>query len=462
MTLHTKNLNSNYLAKVVVLGKVWKHPNADKLSLTSVDNSLVIVGNYAKEGDTYVYFPLECAINKTFLASNNSFADSTLNSNKEAKGFFRDTGRVRAVKLRGILSEGYLVPASVFFNWVGYTEEVSKFVGKEFDTAERNVNGVIESVLICEKYVPYQERSKGPANIPKKDKTKRFNRLVPGQFHFHVDTQQLKKNIHQINPEDIITITEKLHGTSAVYSKILVNRKLGSLEKLARFFGVKVKETEYDVIYSSRSVIKNQYIYAEDKKLQQWYKEDIWALGKSVVENALLPGMTIYAELVGYLPSGGWIQKGYDYGCDPNKFKVYVYRITKTDVDGNVLEYTTNQCLAHCKLYGLEFVPIHFYGEAQSYTPLDFHPNTPMADCSDPIKVWRESLLNVLSEEFLEKKCKMCKTNVPAEGIVVTVEKSTFTPFKLKSQAFFLKETEDLDNGEIDIETLESSNKENI
>ena len=459
MKLYTKNTKSNYLAQIVNLPKVENHPNADRLKIVRINGSQIIVGLDAKEGDSYILFPLEAALNKKFLSFTNSFSDPLLNADGKTKGFFNDKGRVRAVKLRGTPSEGYLCPLRSFLGWAdsitaGLVPDPKVETGKEFDTLEYEFQDgdhgtEMREELICEKYVPASQYAKGPANQPKLDKTRRFDRMLPGQFHFHIDTAQLKKNVHLINPEDIITITEKLHGTSAVFSKILVKRKLNLLEKIARFFGCKVQETEYDNIYSSRSVIKNAYLY-EDKKPNHWYKEDIWGMANSRIKHAIESGITIYGEIVGQLPNFSWIQKGYDYGTAPGEFEVYVYRITSTNVDGNTIELTTNQIKSYCQKYNLKMVPIHYHGPARSLVaPYDMQGNVDSRDFGG-------KLLSELTELYLEKPCKMSKNNVPAEGIVVTVERDQFTPFKLKSWAFFEGETKALDAGEVDIETQES------
>ena len=452
MKFFTKNVGSNYLAKVVELGDVRKHPNADKLQLTQVDHQTVVVGLNAKKGDLCIYFPLECAINKDFLKFTNSFSDPLLNADGKTKGFFNDKGRVKAIKLRGTPSEGYIVPVKQIEDWATKSSvDFKSLVGKEFDTIEYRFDdgdlGTKElQVLLCEKYVPYQP-TKGPANLPKKDKTRRFDRMIPGQFHFHVETAQLKKNIDSINPADTITITEKLHGTSAVFSNILVKRQLSWRERLAKFLGCKVQETEQDVIYSSRAVVKNAYLYKE-KVPNHWYKEDIWGLALERIREAIIPGVSIYAEIVGYTPSGSCIQKGYDYGCAPGEFEIYVYRMTSVNNQGYVLEWTTNQIKNYCDTHRLKMVPIHYHGTA-----------TGIAELGDrSLEDWQAWLLHVLSSYHLEKPCKMCKNNVPAEGIVLTVEKDQFTAYKLKSWAFYEGETKALDSGQVDIEAEQSIN----
>ena len=109
----SKDHNPNYLAKIVKLKGLRKHPNADRLQCVDIDFNTVITGLDAKDGDVYVYFPLECKINKDFLSATNSFRHKELNVDKEKAGFFDDNCRVRAMRLRGEKSMGYINPIHV-------------------------------------------------------------------------------------------------------------------------------------------------------------------------------------------------------------------------------------------------------------------------------------------------------------------------------------------------------------
>jgi hypothetical protein len=90
----SKNANPNYLAKVVKLKGLQKHPGADRLQTVVIDFQTVITGMEAKEGDIYIYFPVECTINTSFLSITNSFRDKTFNDDSEKTGFFESNGRV--------------------------------------------------------------------------------------------------------------------------------------------------------------------------------------------------------------------------------------------------------------------------------------------------------------------------------------------------------------------------------
>lgn len=248
----SKNANTNYLCKVVELKGLHKHSNADRLQVVSIDFNNVITGMDAKDGDVYVFFPVESKISKDFLSFTNAFRDKTLNADQEKTGFFEDNCRVRAMKLRGEKSMGYLVPVTEVLSWAGVDEFNVNWVGEEFDT----INGK----LLVEKYMV-----KVPvAREPRQGKKPNLSRLVEGQVHLHADTENLRKNAHKINPEDTISITYKTHGTSWWVSNVLVKRKLSWLERIAKRFGAAVQTEEYDLVYGSRRVVKNQYL--EDPK----------------------------------------------------------------------------------------------------------------------------------------------------------------------------------------------------
>lgn len=423
--------NPNYLAKVVRLMHLRKHSNADKLQCVMLDGNNVIVGIDQKEGDLGVVFPLESQLSDWFLKQNNLYRDKTLNEDQTKAGFFELNGRIRALKLRGEKSEGFWVPA----HNLGVSEhDLEKFLNKEFDT----VNGqlLVKKYVIPSRMVSQKQGEPGS----KKDIVKKQDLLVPGQFSFHIDTPQLGKNVWKLKPEHHITITQKLHGTSFICSKVLVKRKLSWKDKVAKFFGVSVVETEYKNLYASRRVIKN----LGSQNPGFYGNEDIWGLVNERIAPCLSDSMTIYGEAVGYLPSGKWIQKGYDYGCKPGEYKIWVYRITSTTPSGKVLEWSWQQVKSFCELAGLNYVPELWSGKAEEILPAtELH--------------WHDNLLQKLKDTYLEKDCWLCTNKVPDEGIVVRVDNSLdFDVYKLKSFRFFEHESKMLDSGEVDVESEES------
>lgn len=422
---------SNYLARVVKLENPKKHPNADRLQIWNVNGYDIITDMSRKEGDICIYFPLECQINSDILSSLDLFSDKELNSNKEVAGYVHRSGRVRAVKLRGILSEGMVLPyaevlATIGIAYLDISEEAHNFIGQEFDT----LNGI----TICKKYIPVVSEPRSKGDGTHKQKGPKLNEfLLPGQFNFHYNTSKLQDNIWKFeNEEDVIVITDKWHGTSAVFSNVLTKRKLSFWERVKKFFGSNVPTTEYSKMYSSRTVVKsieNKFHIPEGG----YYNSDIWGKVFEDLKPVLFEGYTLYGEIVGYT-GDKMIQKGYDYGCKPGEHKFLVYRITETKQDGTVEEYSWDEIKSFCTEHGLQTVSELYYGRIKDYM---FNS-----------KYFGENarFLDILKKDFLEKQCTYCVNKVPAEGICVRNESGNKIAYKLKSNLFLEKESKDLDS----------------
>lgn len=437
----SKTHNPNYLASVVSISEFHPHPNADRLKMASVFGNNVITGIDAPPG-IYVYFPLECAISEEFLSFTNSFRDKEKNKDKEKVGMFEAHSRVRAINLRGSKSEGYIVPISQLESFAANLGGKIKVEEGDFDE--------IGGHLICKKYIPKGQKQQNSAGKKTKGKIKKWeSKLIENQFRFHPDTEQLKKNIRKVNPNDYIAITNKLHGCNFLVANVLCKRKLSLWEKFARFFGAKIQESHYDLLYSSRSVLKNVEMDDGKKSDGGYYKEDIWGIVAKKIYPSLAEGITVTGEIVGYTPSGGYIQKDFDYSCAPGQLDFYIFNVTYTSPSGHVYTFSHKQMVSFCEKFGLKTPPVYFYGQAKDLFNIAESEH------------WHENFLAAMIEKYLEKDCDMCNNKVPAEGIVLRIDAPfDFNCFKLKSFAFLTKESRDLDAGTIDMETQEAENNE--
>jgi len=423
--------NVNYCATTAKVINTIALDNCDNVQAAIVLGSQIIVGKDTNIGDVGVFFPIECKLSDTFLSSNNLYRHSEKNKDTEKKGYFEDSGRLRAVKFRGHKSEGLFMPMSCL-----------DFIRNGLDLGPGQDFDELEGIPICEKYVIVRKSPTG--NRQGKKALKRISRLVENQFRLHRDTAQLKKYVHFIKPDDIISITSKLHGTSAVFGNVLVKRKLPIRDKIARLFGVKVIETEYDLVYSSRNVVKNENFFVRPQ--YSFYDTNVWEEWSNKLHEFIPKGMSIYAEIVGYLSSGGAIQKGYHYGCDDSKSELYIYRITQTNVDGVVTELTRPEIDEFCTRNKLKATPLLYYGKAGELYPFLLHRD-------DWNGKFLEELIDDIGFGMGDTMCKMNNSEVPSEGIVLRVEGIySPTPYKLKNYAFLERETKLLDAGEEDIE----------
>ncbi|MCB1711177.1 MAG: hypothetical protein KDH96_01465 [Candidatus Riesia sp.] len=434
----SEKANTNYLAKVVDLKNIKKHPNADRLQTVDIDFNTVITGMDAKEGDTYVYFPIECKINKDFLSETNSFRDKELNSDKEQMGFFEENCRVRAMRLRGEKSMGYIVPISVVFNWAyGKEPSFTYSVGDEFDT----INGL----LLLEKYVIKKNEPR-----VKQGKKPKVSRLIEGQVHLHVDTENLRKNADKIKPSDTISITYKTYGISWWVGNVLVKKNLSWLYRILDKLGLNIDKVEYDHVYGSRRVVKNEAL-GDPKAKDHFYGYDLWEDIKEEVRDCIPKGYTLYGEMLGFDKNGAMIQNGFDYGCKEGEHKLEVYRITHTTPDGLVTELSYPQIAQFCEKVGLTPSYLFYYGKASDW--FEF------AGLEEEVMRWddinfSEVFVRALEKVYNEKDCFMCVNKVPEEGIVVRKE-SLFDceSYKLKSFNFLDMESKSLDKGESDLES---------
>lgn len=436
-------MNKNYCATVTTIEQVLDLPNCDKVRGTFIFGCHVIVGIETKPGDVGVFFPVETALSPEFLRANNLYRKPELNADPTKVGYFDLHGRVRAIKFRGHKSTGFFVPLSFF----KFTGDVSKLApGYEFDA----LNGI----AICKKYIPAinptSKRGSGGAKLHT------VQSLKPRQFEFHVDTDNLLKNIHQLHPDQIIWVSYKYHGTSAVVAHLPIEERLPIWKQWLNNLGLTtfVPTTRYALVWSSRRQIKG--IENPKSSANHYYGEDIWGVVARELESKIPEGMSIYGEIVGFTPSGSPIQRDYSYGCAPKEHKFIAYRVVYTTPDGEKLELTYPQLRKFCRRYNIEYPETYFYGHAKYLVPA---PYTGYAE--EGLRWWRKGIGEALKLEVEDQMCRFNPT-LPMEGYVVKVETppdSEDTPlfFKVKNTAFLEHESRQLDAGVVDIETTESS-----
>ena len=435
-----KPINVNYCATIMTISNTLKLDNCDNVVAGIVSGYQVIVSKDSKKGDIGVFFPVETQLSTQFLYNNNLYREATLNKDETKKGYIEKNSRLKCLKFRGHKSEGLFIPLKSL-EWTGINIADLK-EGDEFD--------YLLSLEICRKYYPkHNNKNKiNTKNGKTKKRIKKISKMVEGQFRLHCDTSQLKKNIHRITPDTIISISAKMHGTSAVFSKVLVKRKLNTIEKILKFVGVKIQDSENTITYSSRKVIKNEFF--TNKKAQGYYSKNIWEEHAFRIENLIPSGMTVYGEIVGYIGKDSFVQKGFHYGCSNGTSELYIYRITLTNNNGEVFELNRTQIDDYCTRVGLKSTQLFYYGKAR-----DLYPDI---ICDDN---WHSNVLTKLDNDpnyhMNNIKCPLNNGEVPAEGCVVRIENMyDAAPFKLKNYDFLTYESKLMDKGEVDIESEQS------
>lgn len=423
--------NSNYCAVVVEIKTLVPIENCDNVVHAIIMGNHVVVSKETQIGAIGLYFPLETRLSNEYLKTNNLYRKSELNSDPEEKGYFEENGRIRCVKFRGNKSEGLFMPIESIAEFLEKGDD--PVIGDEFD----ELNGV----NICSKYVVKKSKEQGLGNKQKKGRNPKVSKLIDGQFNFHQDTSMMYKNMHKIKPDSLLSITYKLHGSSGISSNIICKKSLKWYEKVLTKLKVNIVSSDYDNIYASRKVVKNEDL---NPNANHFYNEDIWGIANNELKEFLQKGMTFYYEIVGFLPGGGAIQGNFDYGCAPGEHAIYIYRITYTNTDGKVFEYSAKQVQDFCRINGLKAVPQLYYGYARDL----YNENI----SEENLEEWQNAFLEVLKEKFNEKDCFMCKNVVPEEGCVIRLEDLWLEAFKCKSERFYAYETKELDKGISNIE----------
>ena len=457
-----KNFKDEYCASIVKIGEIYPIEGRDRIAKTFVNGMSIVIGkNEFRTGDVAVYVANECVLPMMFLHKNNMFEDPEMNESKDVKGYINNKCRIRVVKLGGIPSYGILLnhtAIAYYLNEPEYqvTNYLEQHIGEDFD----EINGE----RFCQVYVPAPKGGKySKSNRDQKTKRlKRFKMLIDGSFRFHYDTKGLEKYIDCISPDDELDISVKLHGTSAIFANILTNMPTPWYKRVWRKYITKKEEYDqaFNIVYSSRTVIKNQYIN-KNQIPGGYYSDDLWGYWAERLKGLIPENYCLYCEIVGYTTKGAHIQKGYDYGCDSNakdKSKIMVYRITDNGKEleisdvisfGNqlkdVLDYELeSDCI-------IEF-PLLYHG-----TLGDLYPELKNSTH------WNEDVIQALKtrkEWYMEENEPLCTNKVPREGIVIRkCNDPVAEAWKLKCDKFRFREAKQIDAGEVDIEMEDTYGK---
>ena len=462
----SENLKKEYCCSIVQIGEITPIENSDFLAKTSVNGFPIVVRKDSiKEGDIMFYAPIETVLNDKFCKANNLYTDSELNRDTTKKGYFNKYGRVRILKLRGENSMGYLFSKEEMECYLGSKID-SMPVGEYFDL----VNGE----LFVKAYVPTLNETKSQQGGKRLNKRNRrlanFNRMIPGEFSFHYETSMFESNVSLFKPEDLVSISVKLHGCSAIIGNIQVYEPKwigGWYEKIFNYLPKCLQFTnkKYDYVYSSRSVIINEEINP-DKSLgyaNGAVQKNIQIYGELFKKYDVIPkGMTIYGEIVGYYEGTRTpiqkVGKDYDYGCNEGSNKLMIYRISQVLEDKSTFEWDVpdiREWTIKLRNDYPDLAPYLHPSDLLYFGKIgDIYPEL------DTTNHWHENLLEKMKNEskwFMEKNEPLCNNKVPREGIVIRkINDPIKEAFKLKTMKFRFKECENMDKGLADTEMAET------
>ena len=443
-----------YKAYITTLTNVRKHPNADRLLLADVFGNTVCVSTDYAEGEIGVYFPTDGQLSFEFAEKNNLLRKKDDAGNNIGGYMDPDKRNVTAIRLRGEKSDGLFLPLSCL-----------TYTGVNMDTL--NVGDIIEGTVngheICCKYIPrsnHGARHQGQGG----NKTRKKKIAVAPLFKEHADTEQLAYNLHVFKPGDEIEITLKMHGTSQRTAHLPVFKKNKfSFWKWLRMEPCHAPIYDWGYVSGTRRVVLENYeggFYGSNEFREQHSK---------TFESKLLKGETVYYEVVGFQNDGKPIMGTVDnkklqdknfikqygettvfsYGCSPDgkegvgiterkvpQSAIYVYRMTITNEDGEVIEYSPDFMRYRCEQMGVKTVPL--FGKA-IISADRVHFVAP--DGWDHDYLLKEGmtlgdLVMKIAEEYCGGTDPVGKTHV-REGVVVRItNRAKFTAYKHKNFEF--------------------------
>lgn len=436
MKLEIKS-SENYAAQIIRVPEPFKLPNSDRLfGITAFGVTAIVDASWLeREGELAVFFPTEVQLSEGFAHHANLYRHTDLNRNPTEAGYLEDNRRVRALKLRGNVSRGLILPLSTIAeytktDWYSYAE------GDQFDT----INGL----EISRKYV-----IKEPQVFDRQGKKikQAFKRVDSTLLPEHIETDQWLRNEQVVSDDEILIVTQKLHGTSARFANTVVRRQLKWWERALVKMGVKVADTEYDTVAGSRKSIKDPHNPAQ----KHFYGEggDVWTDYLARIESSIPKGYVIYGEIVGWTDNGSPIQKGHTYGEPEGERTLYVYRVATVNPDGEIHDLSWDQVRQFAAQRGLKTVPELWRGFKRDFNldvfvEQDFNAN-----------YWGGGN----KPGYPDEPVPLSKGGTGKdEGIAIRVENGGAIPllFKYKNDSHYLYETAQLDAGEIDLESAES------
>lgn len=310
---------------------------------------------------------------------------------------------------------------------------------------------------ICKKYIPNHPQKSAGGGAGSRAVRKVKHTIAPTFFE-HADTEQLAYNLSAFKPGDQIEITLKMHGTSqrTGYHKTYQGQKRTFWDKIFKRDGEPIYD--WGGVSGTRRIVLESYeggFYGDNHFREQHSK---------FFEDKLWKGETVYYEVVGFTDTGAPIMAScenskvkdkeftkqygktttFSYGCSPNQSDIYVYRMTMTNEDGNVVEYTPDFMRYRCEQMGAKTVPVLWTGTI---------PKNPATADDDTVSAG-EWIMRV-AEQFYDGPDPIGKTHV-REGVVVRiVNRPIFRAYKHKN--FYFKVLEGIIKDTADAPDMEEA-----
>ena len=446
-----------YNAYVTRIKNLRKHPNADRIQLGECFGNTVCVSLEYVDNQLGIYFPCDGQLSVEFAEANNLLRKKD-DAGNNCGGYMDPNKRnVTAIRLRGERSDGLFLPLTCLETF-----------GDVSTLKEGDVINTFNGHEICCKYIPRRTHRQGHVSDGNRTRKKKVD--VAPLFAEHADTEQLAYNLGAFKPGDEIEITLKMHGTSqrTGYLPVFKGYKRTFKDWLLRRDGKPIYDWGY--VSGTRRTVLDNYdggYYGSNEFREQHSK---------TFEGKLWKGETVYYEVVGFTHTGAPImaegnneklgkdfvkQYGkttvFSYGCRPlgldinvsyfegnieegivkeyPQSDIYVYRMTMTNEDGAVVEYTPDFMRYRCEQMGVKCVPVFAKATIDCEGVHIYAPDNELYgfvhetdNVGDTVKL--------VAEKYYDGPDPIGKTHV-REGVVVRiVNRPKFCAYKHKNHNF--------------------------
>lgn len=435
--------NPNHSAYIAKITNVRNHSNADRLKLGTVLGNNVIVGLDVEENTVGIYFQSGLAVSKEYGTANDLFRRKDPVTGEHAGGMLEDTGRIKSQRLRGEMSDGLFMPlSSLTIAGVSIASVNTLAVGDFFQE--------IDNVKICDKYIPVGSKT-GTIVVSDKSNKQRKRKKPDLMFKEHYDTTQLNSNLHNINLDDYITITEKVHGTSQRVGNVKeVTVFSGIVSFICRLLGVDASKTVWlHKIGTRRTTVS--------LNRDGYYAASFRRNASDPFLDKLHKGETIYYEVAGYegeRPIMGIVDTSkldkefikkygkkmvFSYGCEPGNFAIFVYRITMTNEDGTSIDLPWDALVARCEALGVNHVPLLYKGTVRTLVEpiIDLNKNSLVRSIHEQDAAFQQTYILNAVQPYVEGVSTIDPRHI-REGVVVKIEGS-MQPKAYKHKSFEFK-----------------------
>ena len=464
-----------YKAYVTYVTNIRPAANADRLNACEVFGNTTIIDKTITEDTLVLYLPSDGQISVEFGEKNNLFRRKD-DAGNNVGGFIDPVKRnITAIRLRGNHSDGLVLPISCLnYCYAHGDASIELRVGDVID-------GLVNGHEICCKYIPRSNARCG--TVTEGNRTRKTKVATAPLFKEHADTEQLAYNLGAFKPGDEIEITLKMHGTSqrTGYLPVLQGYKDSPWCELRNawrkmWHDLFKKKTSFEEEHDGDPIYDYGYVSGTRRVVLENYDGGFYGNNEfreqhsKVFEGKLWKGETVYYEVVGFTTSGQPImstasnsklqdkefikQYGketvFSYGCSPTGKKrmygndedgafaidvdvpqsdVYVYRMTMTNEDGEVVEYTPDFMRYRCEQMAVKTVPVFAKAILNEDSKISINNET-----TEPGDLG--AYVMKMAELFYDGADPIGKTHV-REGVVVRIiNRPKFAAYKHKNFSF--------------------------